>query len=84
MRNSPESDIRAETKNNSITVHLPAGVSAKLVADTSNASVTSDFDVAGGEKEKHHLNGSIGSGGHTIELTTRNGRIRIVKGTVLR
>jgi DUF4097 and DUF4098 domain-containing protein YvlB len=79
LEKSPRSDIRAETKNNSITLHMPADASAKLIADTSNASVTSDFAVDGGEK-KNHLNGTVGSGGHTVELTTSNGRIRIAKG----
>lgn len=81
LEKSPRSDIRAETKNNSITVHIPSDASAKLVADTSNASIKSDFDLAGGEKAKNHLSGDIGSGGHTIELTTSNGHISVAKGT---
>jgi DUF4097 and DUF4098 domain-containing protein YvlB len=80
LEKSPLSDIRAETKNSSITVHLPANASARLNADTSNASVTCDFDVANSETEKGHLKGNIGSGGHTIDLTTSNGHIRIAKG----
>ena len=80
LEKSPRSDIVAETKNNSITVHMPPDASAKVMADTSNASISSDFDVAGGDKDKNHLSGSIGSGGHTVELSTRNGRIRIAKG----
>jgi hypothetical protein len=79
MEKAPQSDIHAETKNNSITLHLPANTGAKLTADTSNSSVTSDFDVAG-ENEKGHLRGTIGAGGHAIELITSNGHIRIAKG----
>jgi DUF4097 and DUF4098 domain-containing protein YvlB len=80
MDKSPQSDIRAQTKNSSITIHLPADASAKVSADTSNDSVSCDFAVTGGENEKGHLKGNIGAGGHTIELTTSNGRIRIAKG----
>jgi hypothetical protein len=79
MDKPPLSDIRAETRNSSITVHLPAGTGAKISADTSNSSVACDFDL-NGENEKGHLSGTIGSGGHSIELTTSNGHIHIAKG----
>ena len=79
MEKAPLGDIRAETKNSAITLHLPADTAAKLTADTSNASIESDFDVIG-DKDKHHLSGAIGSGGHNIELNTANGSIRIKKG----
>jgi DUF4097 and DUF4098 domain-containing protein YvlB len=83
MAKPPKNDIRAETRNSSITVHLPADTSAHLKADTSNSSVSSDFDVSAqfhGESNKNRLDGIIGSGGPTIELSTSNGHIRIVKG----
>jgi DUF4097 and DUF4098 domain-containing protein YvlB len=79
MDKAPQSDIRAETRNNSITVHLPPDTAAKISADTSNSSITSDFDLTG-DNEKSHMSGTIGGGGHNIELSTRNGHIRIVKG----
>jgi DUF4097 and DUF4098 domain-containing protein YvlB len=79
MEKPPQSDIRAETRNGAITVHLPAATAAKVTADTSNSSISCDFDV-NGENEKGHLKGTIGAGGHEIELNTRNGKIRIVKG----
>ena len=79
MEKAPQSDIRATTRNGAITVHLPAGTNAKVTADTSNSSVSCDFDV-NGDNDKGHLKGTIGTGGHEIELNTRNGKIRIVKG----
>ena len=50
-------------------------------AQTSQSSVSSDFDVqdTSSEREKHHLEGNIGSGGPLIDLTTRNGGIHIRK-----
>ncbi|HVY94596.1 MAG TPA: hypothetical protein VHA14_17665, partial [Bryobacteraceae bacterium] len=56
--------------------------SAHLNARTSS-SVDSDFDVTGNvtEREKHHLEGNIGSGGPLIELITNNGGIHIRKGS---
>ena len=80
MEKAPQSDIRAETRNNSITVHLPADATGRVNAETSNSSISSDFDISG-EKDKGHLKGNIGTGGHAIELTTSNGHIRIARGT---
>lgn len=82
MSKSPKNAIRAETSNGSITLDLPANTAARLNAETSHSSVSTDFDVtdtAGSDKEKHHLEGNIGSGGPLIELTTRNGGIRLRK-----
>ncbi len=79
---SPKDDVRAETSNGGITVELPERTSAHLNARTSS-SVDSDFDVTGNvtEREKHHLEGNIGSGGPLIELITNNGGIHIRKGS---
>jgi len=84
MSRSPKDGIRAETSNGSITLDLPGDTAAHLNAQASQSSVSSDFDVADTSepnKEKHHLEGNIGSGGPTIELTTHNGGIHIRKST---
>jgi DUF4097 and DUF4098 domain-containing protein YvlB len=79
MAKAPQSDIRAKTVNNSITLHLPTGTAARVSADTSNAKVSCDFDLTG-ENDNGHLKGTIGAGGPSIELTSSNGSIHIVKG----
>jgi len=80
---SPKADVRANTSNGSITLRMPASASARVNADTSNSRVTTEFDVAtrfSGESNKHdHLLGTIGNGGPNVDLTTRNGNIRILK-----
>jgi putative adhesin len=87
LGSAPKGDIRAETRNNGIKLHLPANTSAHVVADTSNGSISSDFSVAskgdGDEEKKHqkHMDGVIGAGGPTIELSTSNGSIHILKGS---
>ena len=87
LGSAPKGDIRAETRNNSIKLHLPADAAAHLVADTSNGSISSDFSVASrgdsDEEKKHrkHMDGLIGAGGPTIELSTSNGSIHILKGS---
>lgn len=77
---SLKNDIIASTSNSSITVKLPATMSAKLKASTSNAGIQSDFDVTtSGAISKHRLEGTIGSGGPMLDLHSSNGTIRIVK-----
>jgi DUF4097 and DUF4098 domain-containing protein YvlB len=75
-----QNEIRASTSNGGITLHLPGGTGANLNADTSNSSITTEFEVATqGTLNKHHLEGKIGTGGPTIELSTSNGSIRVLK-----
>ncbi|HLY18146.1 MAG TPA: DUF4097 family beta strand repeat-containing protein [Bryobacteraceae bacterium] len=75
-----QNEIRASTSNGGITVRLPEGIGANLTAHASNSSISTEFDVATqGAIEKHHLEGKIGGGGPTIELTTSNGSIRVLK-----
>jgi hypothetical protein len=82
MAKAPTDEFRAETSNGSISLDLPADTSAHVNARTSN-SINSDFDVMGNafDREKHHLEGNIGTGGPLIELTTHNGGIHLRKGT---
>ncbi|HWB98024.1 MAG TPA: DUF4097 family beta strand repeat-containing protein [Bryobacteraceae bacterium] len=73
-------DIRVSSSNSGITLHLPQSTNARIVANTSNSSINTEFDVkTQGNLSKHHLEGEIGSGGPTIQLSTSNGGIRILK-----
>src|SRR5206468_4170257 len=79
----PRGNIRAETRNSSITVYLPANSAGRVSADTSNSSISSDFDIltqARGDRNKHHLDGVMGTGGPSIDLSTSNGHIGILRG----
>ena len=74
------SDVRISTTNGGITLHLPEKINARLIAVTSHSTVKSDFDVrTEGATSKNRLEGLIGSGGPTFELTTSNGGIRILR-----
>ena len=74
------SDVRVNTSNGPITLHMPFEVNARVQARTSNSSVTSDFEVRmQGEFGKNHMDGSIGTGGPLLDLTTSNGPIRLLK-----
>ena len=78
-----KTDIRASTSNGSIQVNLPSNVNARIDANTSNSRIVSDFDVKAGTSSKRRLEGVLGAGGPTIELTTNNGEIRVRKGVTI-
>jgi DUF4097 and DUF4098 domain-containing protein YvlB len=72
--------VRVSTSNGGITLRLPGSVNARLMARTSNASVSTDFDLSGrGLTDKHHLEGTIGSGGPVLDLSTSNGSIKVLR-----
>lgn len=74
-------EVHASTSNSSITVRMPSSAGASLNAHTSNASITCDFDVNvhAGSISKHHLEGTIGSGGPLLDLGTSNGSIKLLR-----
>ncbi len=75
-----DSDVRAVTTNGGITVRLPANAGARVQARAGNSTITSDFEVgARGTVSKNHLEGTIGSGGPLLDLSTSNGNIKIQK-----
>ena len=80
MDSLADNDIRASTSNGGITVKLPREIAAHIHAQTSHNAVHTDFDVKreGGDS-KSSLDGAIGSGGPTVELTSTNGGIRLLK-----
>ena len=80
IRSANIPDVRADTSNSAITVHLPGNVNARVHAATTHSSVSSDFDVlTHGGKANSELDGTIGSGGPTVDLSSSNGAIKIVK-----
>ena len=71
MESLADNDIRASTSNGGITVKLPRDIAARVHAHTSHNAVHTDFDVKRDDgASKHSLDGSIGSGGPTVELTS--------------
>jgi hypothetical protein len=72
--------VRVATSNGGITLRLARTVNARLMARTSNSSISTEFDVSTrGTKDKHHLEGTIGSGGPVLDLSTSNGGIHVVR-----
>lgn len=80
-------DLRAETSNSSLVLHLPSSTSARVKASTSHhSSIETDFDelTSGSDRSDRRrriseIDGTIGHGGPLIELSTSNGPIKILK-----
>ena len=60
---------------------MPPAVGATVHAHTTNASISSDFDVSvhGGRLSRHQMDGTIGAGGPLLDLSTSNGAIRLTR-----
>jgi hypothetical protein len=73
-------NVRATTVNGRITVRLPSGTGARLRANTNRSAISSEFDVQSeGARTNDRLEGTIGSGGPLLELSTSNGSIRLLR-----
>jgi DUF4097 and DUF4098 domain-containing protein YvlB len=73
-------EVHATTSNGAITLRVPAGAGGSIRAHTSNAGIHSDFDVTThGLISRHSLDGTFGSGGPLLDLSTSNGGIRILR-----
>jgi putative adhesin len=80
MDSLADNEIRASTSNGGITVKLPSTAGAHVHAHTSHSSIHTDFDLKQQEgRGKNNLDGVIGDGGATVELTSTNGSIRLLK-----
>ncbi len=84
-RSDWESDAEFRTVNGSITVTLPASTAANVKAETVNGEIETDFALTmnGGVRltgrRIRRLSGTIGGGGHVLELETVNGSIHLRK-----
>ena len=69
-----------KTVNGEITLKLPASINAELRADTANGSIKSEFPIAvTGQIDPRRLQGTLGSGGKRLALSTVNGSITLLK-----
>ena len=68
------------TVNGGIEVAVPAGFNAEVNASTVNGEIETDFPITmSGKISKRHVQGTIGSGGRLLEMTTVNGGIELKK-----
>jgi Putative adhesin len=73
-------EAKFSTVNGSITLRLPAFLSANLHASTVNGDIESDFPItATGTINRRRIDGTIGSGGQPLTLSTVNGSVKLLK-----
>jgi len=70
-------DTDLQTTNGAVSLHLPAGVSARIEASTRNGGITTDFPITVEGRLGRNLSGVLGEGGPEIRIRTTNGAVRI-------
>lgn len=83
---SVEGHVKIATVNGSIVLHLHPEINAKLEAETSNGSITSNIEELSVERvSKHHgpkkASLTLGDGTNVLEVRTVNGTINLMKNT---
>lgn len=74
-------ELELSSMNGAVEVALPDGANVEIDAETMNGRVSSDFDeVEVRGRRRNYANGTIGSGGRDLEVSTMNGSIRIRRG----
>jgi len=69
--------LNVETTNGAVRITVPEGYSARLQAQTTNGRTRVDFPVTMQGRLDHGLDVTLGSGGPTVRVVTRNGGIHI-------
>jgi DUF4097 and DUF4098 domain-containing protein YvlB len=73
--------LKLQTVNGGIDVTMPEGLSADVKCSTVNGDISTDFPLTvRGKIARRKLEGTIGSGGRLLEMTTVNGGIELKKG----
>ena len=76
-----QNEASFKTVNGEINLTLPSVFDADLRAETLNGSITSDFPITvTGQVSRRRLSGTIGAGGRSLNLTTVNGSIKLLRG----
>jgi hypothetical protein len=66
------------TVNGAVSLTLPASLNANLKAQTVNGDIASDFPIASTNAvNRRRIEGTIGSGGYPLDITTVNGGITL-------
>jgi DUF4097 and DUF4098 domain-containing protein YvlB len=73
-------NVKLETVNGSLELQIPANANANVEASSLNGSIHTDFPITvQGRFLSRKLQGKIGDGGTSIDLSTVNGAIDIMK-----
>lgn len=70
--------VKFSTVNGGITLRVPSHLNAHLRASVQNGSIESDFPITvTGTMNRRKVEGTIGSGGQDLQVSTVNGSIRL-------
>lgn len=73
-------NVSYKTVNGGITLRVAGAIDADLNAETLNGEITSDFPInVRGTVSPRRLRGTIGNGGHSLNLSTVNGSIKLLR-----
>jgi DUF4097 and DUF4098 domain-containing protein YvlB len=81
----PLSNVTVENRNGSVSVTVPEQSNFAYQFDATNGDIQSDFsqiNVPDGGSQKKTMNGTVGSGGPLLRITTSQGDISIKKGSI--
>jgi hypothetical protein len=78
---APQKDVSISTRFANVTLELPSSSTFSVDARTEFGEVYSDFDgiSTNTARRERSLNGVLGQGGPRLNITTRNGGIRLLK-----
>ena len=75
-------DLEFSTVNGSVTLILPSQLNAEVRASSVNGDLVTDYPMTvSGRFGRRRMQGTIGSGGRSLSLSTVNGEIRLRKAT---
>ena len=75
----PGARLAVSSVNGSVSVVLPEDVGASLRVSTVNGRVSCAFPVDSGDGARHGLRGVIGGGGASVDISSVNGAVSILR-----
>jgi len=83
FRQPPREDVSITNKSGDVELALPAGTTAQIFATSRSGNVESDFESLALRRTEqgnsHQLEGSLGTGGPKISITTTYGTVHLEK-----
>ena len=73
-------DLRVDAGSGTVTLRLPATLSADVDIETSSGGIDSDFAVSANNFQRHRLRGRIGDGKGRVRIESGSGGVRLIKG----
>lgn len=76
---APVTDLSAESGSAGVTIRLPADQTGDVDIETGSGGIDTDFSIASSRLARHHIRGTIGTGGGRIRIEAGSGSVRLLK-----